>query len=83
MISFSVQQFYVFRAFLPNYYTELKKPIKNCLFEIMVNEQRKYVRPSYGQILETEAKLDFKFDQEIQKLNLLVLNFEEILLLSL
>ena len=48
----------------------------------LVNEYHEYFDPSKGQILETETKLKFKFDQNIYKPNLPVLNFEEKLLLA-
>ena len=48
----------------------------------LVNEYHEYFDPSKDQILETETKLKFKFDQNIYKPNLPVLNFEEKLLLT-
>ena len=47
----------------------------------MVNEYSEFFSPSYSRALETETKLNFKFDKDINKRNPLFLNFEEIFLL--
>ena len=47
-----------------------------------MNEYHESFDPSLGQILETETKLKFKFDQNVYKPNLPVLNFVEKLLLT-
>ena len=91
-ISFSAQEFYGFSNFLTQL-TKTKKSskitcLKKSIFKIknlhdgLVKKHHEYFGPSNGRILETETKLKFKFDQDIHKPNLLVLNFKEIFLFS-